>query len=275
MSSRDEIATDAKAIETPTDDIVLRNDADGVATLTLNRPKSRNALSSAMLLALQQQMDAVAADPSVKVVVIRGAGPGFCSGHDLNEIRANRCRETYEALFAQCSRLMMSIVRLPKPVIARVHGIATAAGCQLVASCDLAFATESAQFATPGVNLGAFCSTPMVALSRTIGRKHAMEMLLSGNLFPAERAREFGLLNQVLPENQLDEVVYGFARHIAQRSALAFSTGKPAFYQQLEMPLQDAYAFASAVMSESFLTHDAQEGIGAFLEKRKPLWRNE
>jgi len=270
-----ERATDTLASDNRNVGLVLRDDDAGVATLTLNRPESRNALSTAMLTVFQQHLDELANDKSVKAVVIRGNGPGFCSGHDLKEIRASKDRNAYEALFVQCSRLMMSIARLPKPVIACVHGIATAAGCQLVATCDLAFAAESARFATPGVNLGAFCTTPMVALSRAMDRKHAMEMLLSGDLFPAEKARAFGLINRVLPDHQLEDAVYSFARKIAAKSPLPFAVGKQAFYRQLEMPLEDAYDYATIVMTESFLTADAQEGIGALIEKRQPVWRGE
>lgn len=267
--------TAAAVAEAQVAELVLREDANGVATLTLNRPDARNALSSALMTAFQGQLDAIRDDDTVKVVVIRGAGPGFCAGHDLKEIRAGKGRELFEKLFAQCSRLMMSIVHLPKPVIARVHGIATAAGAQLVASCDLAFASDTARFATPGVNIGLFCSTPMVALSRAVGRKQAMEMLFSGDLFPAEKAKEFGLINRVLPEDELDDAVYAFANRIAEKSPLVLATGKEAFYRQIEMPLEDAYAYTSEVMTQNVMARDAEEGISAFIEKRKPVWRGE
>jgi enoyl-CoA hydratase/carnithine racemase len=208
----------------------------------------------------------------VRVVVIGAAGPGFCAGHDLRELRANPGREFLERLFAQCSALMTRIVRLPKPVIARVHGVATAAGCQRVASCDLAVASTAARFATPGVNIGLFCSTPMVALSRAVGRKAAMEMLLTGELIDAARAREIGLVNRVVPPEALDAEVAALANHIAARSSLTLAIGKEAFYRQAEMDLDAAYAYAAEVMVRNMLARDAAEGIDAFLEKRAPRW---
>src|SRR5690349_15284854 len=210
------------------DALVLRADLDGVATLTLNRPSARNALSVGLMSALQAALDAIAADKSVRAVIIGGAGPAFCAGHDLRELRANPGRQHYEAVFAQCARLMTRIVRLSKPVIARVHGVATAAGCQLVASCDLAVAAEDARFATPGVNIGLFCSTPMVALSRAVGRKPAMEMLLTGNLIGADEARQWGLVNRVVPAEKLDDAVEALAREIAAKSPLTLAIGKEA-----------------------------------------------
>ena len=254
---------------------LLQETRDGVAWLTLNRPQARNALSRGLMTALEGALETVAADKAVKVVVIAGAGPAFCAGHDLREIRAEPGRAAYEALFAQCSRLMTRIVRLPKPVIARVHGVATAAGCQLVASCDLAVAAETARFATPGVNIGLFCSTPMVALSRAVGRKQAMEMLLTGELVDAARAREIGLINRVVPEAQLDEAVTALARQIAAKSPLTLAIGKEAFYRQAEMALDDAYAYASEIMTRNMLARDAEEGIDAFLGKRPPVWTGE
>ena len=254
---------------------LLQETRDGVAWLTLNRPQARNALSRGLMTALEGALETVAADKAVKVVVIAGAGPAFCAGHDLREIRAEPGRAAYEALFAQCSRLMTRIVRLPKPVIARVHGVATAAGCQLVASCDLAVAAETARFATPGVNIGLFCSTPMVALSRAVGRKQAMEMLLTGELVDAARAREIGLINRVVPEGQLDEAVTALARQIAAKSPLTLAIGKEAFYRQAEMALDDAYAYASEIMTRNMLARDAEEGIDAFLAKRPPVWTGE
>ena len=254
---------------------LLQETRDGVAWLTLNRPQARNALSRGLMTALEGALETVAADKAVKVVVIAGAGPAFCAGHDLREIRAEPGRAAYEALFAQCSRLMTRIVRLPKPVIARVHGVATAAGCQLVASCDLAVAAETARFATPGVNIGLFCSTPMVALSRAVGRKQAMEMLLTGELVDAARAREIGLINRVVPEGQLDEAVTALARQIAAKSPLTLAIGKEAFYRQAEMALDDAYAYASEIMTRNMLARDAEEGIDAFLGKRPPVWTGE
>ncbi len=255
-----------------TETLCLRDDADGIATLTLNRPAARNALSRALMLAFQDELDAIRDDPSVKVVVIRGAGPAFCAGHDLKEMRAETGREIYEALFQQCSRLMVTLTHLPKPVIAAVHGIATAAGCQLVATCDLAVAASDARFATPGVNIGLFCSTPMVALSRAVGRKAAMEMLLTGELVDAESARSFGLINRIVAPDLLDATVVELARKIAEKSPLTVAIGKEAFYRQVELPLEDAYAYTSQVMTDNMLARDAAEGIEAFLQKRKPRW---
>ncbi|MDP7539093.1 MAG: enoyl-CoA hydratase [Alphaproteobacteria bacterium] len=262
--------------EQAAENLVLREDgADGVTIITLNRPQARNALSVGLMTSLQAALDAIAKDNSVKVVVIAGAGPGFCAGHDLKEIRSDPSRETYEALFTQCSRLMITITRLPKPVIAKVHGIATAAGCQLVSTCDLAIASSAARFATPGVKIGLFCSTPMVALSRVTGRKAAMEMLLTGDMVDAETARQNGLINRVVTPDDLDETVAGLAGQIADKSPVSLAIGKEAFYRQLEMPLDDAYAYTAQVMTENMLKRDAEEGIDAFLEKRKPLWRGE
>ncbi len=252
--------------------LLLRRDDDGVTTLTMNRPEARNALSVAMMSALQEAIDAIAKDRSVKVVVLSGTGPAFCAGHDLKELRANPGRQHYQAVFAQCSRLMVSIVKLPKPVIARIHGIATAAGCQLVATCDLAVAAETARFATPGVNLGLFCSTPMVALSRAVGRKPAMEMLLTGDLVPAAEAKRIGLVNRIVPAPALDDAVMALARQIASKSPLTLAIGKEAFYRQAELGLEEAYRYASEVMTTNMLARDAEEGIDAFLEKRPPEW---
>jgi enoyl-CoA hydratase/carnithine racemase len=205
------------------------------------------------------------------VVVIAANGPAFCAGHDLKEV-SDLKGDDHLALFQQCSRMMMSVVRLPKPVIARVHAMATAAGCQLVASCDLAYATHEAKFATPGVNIGLFCSTPMVALSRNVPRKIAMEMLLSGTPISAQRAADFGLVNQAVDADALDHAVYGMAEKIASKSPLTLAIGKEAFYQQLEMPQSDAYDFASEVMARNMAARDAQEGIDAFLSKRPAVW---
>ncbi|HSZ89412.1 MAG TPA: enoyl-CoA hydratase [Acetobacteraceae bacterium] len=252
--------------------VLLRRDTDGVAWLTLNRPAARNALSMALMLALVDELAAIKQDPAVKVVVIGGAGPAFCAGHDLRELRSNPERATYQATFELCSRLMTSIVRLPKPVIARVHGVATAAGCQLVASCDLAIAADTARFATPGVNIGLFCSTPMVALSRAVGRKAAMEMLLTGELIDASRAHALGLVNRVVADNELDDAVAALTGQIVAKSPLTLAIGKEAFYRQAEMGLDDAYAYASQVMTRNMLARDAGEGIDAFLGKRQPVW---
>jgi enoyl-CoA hydratase/carnithine racemase len=251
---------------------LLREARGPVAWLTLNRPSARNALSRGLMTALEAALDDIEADPAVKVVVIAGAGPAFCAGHDLREMRAEPGRAAYEALFRQCSRLMTRLIRLPKPVIARVHGIATAAGCQLVASADLAIAAETASFATPGVNIGLFCSTPMVALSRAIGRKPALEMLLTGDLIDAARAQAIGLVNRVLPDAELDEAVTALAGRIAAKSPLTLAIGKEAFYRQAEMDLDQAYAYAAEIMTRNMLARDAEEGIDAFLGKRPPVW---
>lgn len=261
--------------DSPTGALLLREDAEGVARLTLNRPQARNALSIGLMAAIQAELDAIRADPGIKVVVIAGAGPGFCAGHDLKELRATPTREFYEQTFAACSRMMQSIVSLPKPVIARVHGIATAAGCQLVATCDLALAEDGARFATPGVNIGLFCSTPMVALSRNVGRKAAMEMLLLGEMVPANRAVELGLINRAVPAGELDTAVAEMAAKIVAKSPLTLAIGKEAFYRQIELELADAYDFASETMTRNMLARDAGEGIDAFIEKRQPVWRGE
>ena len=250
---------------------LLRTDADGVAWLTLNRPGQRNALSVPLMTALEQELVAIERDPSVRVVVIAGAGPAFCAGHDLRELRGLD-RDGQAALFSQCSRLMQQVQALRAPVIARVHGVATAAGCQLVATCDLAVAADTARFATPGVNIGLFCSTPMVALSRAVGRKAAMRMLLTGGMVGAADALRLGLVSDVAPEAGLDDAVWALARHIASRSALVVGLGKAAFYKQAEMGVAEAYAFTSGVMVRNMAEPDAAEGIGAFLEKREPAW---
>lgn len=257
----------------PADAILLRTDAGGVATLTLNRPQARNALSVALMTALEDQLAAIAADPSVKVVILAGNGPAFCAGHDLKEMRANPGEPAYRAVFEQCSRMMTAIVRLPKPVIARVHGIATAAGCQLVASCDLAVAAEDSRFATPGVNIGLFCSTPMVALSRTVGRKAAMEMLLTGEMTDAARAVSIGLINRAVPASRLEAETAALAAGIAAKSPLTLAIGKEAFHRQAEMALDEAYGYCARVMTRNMLAADAEEGIDAFLGKRPPVWR--
>jgi enoyl-CoA hydratase/carnithine racemase len=269
-----ETATATAATARRDEPILLRRDEAGIAWLTMNRPGQRNALSIGLMAALQTELDAIAKQAVIKVVVIAGAGPAFCAGHDLRELRSDPSRAFYERVFRDCSRLMQTIVALPKPVIARVHGIATAAGCQLVATCDLAVAAETARFATPGVNIGLFCSTPMVALTRAVGRKAAMEMLLTGDLVDAVRVRELGLVNRVVPEAKLDAEVTALARQIAGKSALTVKTGKEAFYRQAELPLADAYAYASEVMTRNMLARDAEEGIDAFLQKRPPLWED-
>ena len=252
--------------------VVLREDVEGVAYLTMNRPQARNALSVGLMTGLEQAFSDITADPAIRVVVVGGAGPGFCAGHDLRELRTRPEREEYAAVFAQCSRLMMQIVALSKPVIARVHGVATAAGCQLVASCDLAVSADTARFATPGVNIGLFCSTPMVALTRAVSRKAAMEMLLTGELISAVRARELGLVNRVVPEAELDAAVTALAGQIAAKSSFTVAIGKEAFHRQAEMDLAAAYAFTAEVMTRNMMADDAAEGIDAFLAKRPPVW---
>jgi len=255
-----------------TEPILRRADSGSVATLTLNRPGARNALSVGLMSALQDALDAIAKDRAIKVVVIGAVGPAFCAGHDLKEVRANPGRAAYEALFEQCSRLMQRIVKLPQPVIAKVQGFAYAAGCQLVASCDLAVAADTATFCTPGVNIGLFCSTPMVAASRNLPRKKMMEMLLLGDAIPAGEAKQLGLVNRVVPPAKLEAETRTLAETIAKKSPLVVKIGKEAFYRQLEMPLADAYAYTSRVMTENMLARDAEEGIDAFLEKREPKW---
>ena len=253
--------------------ILLRADADGICTLTLNRPNKRNALSDGLLDALQDALDSIAADKSVRVIILAGNGPVFSSGHDLNEMRAGSGYGQIHALFSKCSRVMAAITRMPQSMIARVHGIATAAGCQLVAACDLAVASSDARFAVPGVTNGLFCSTPAVALGRAVGRKKAMEMLLMGELIDAETALSFGLLNKVVAPDDLDAAVMEYATSINGRSTMTMSMGKAAFYQQMDMELDDAYEFASDVMARNMQEHDAHEGIKAFLEKRPPEWK--
>ena len=254
--------------------VLLEENDRGVFRLTLNRPDARNALSVVLMSALLEALARAATDPQARVVVIAGAGPAFCAGHDLRELRTDQQRETYERVFAQCSELMLAIVRLPKPVIAEVHGVATAAGCQLVATCDLAVAAADTRFATPGVNIGLFCSTPMVALTRAVGRKAAMEMLLTGKLIDAETAQAIGLINRVVPREGLRDAVDGLAREIASKSALTVKIGKEAFYRQAELDLAAAYRYAAEVMTTNMLARDAGEGIDAFLAKRAPLWHD-
>src|SRR5207244_4449768 len=250
----------------------------GILRLTLNRPEQRNALSVGLMAALSLALERAGADKACRVVVIAGAGPAFCAGHDLRELRelntTGNSREAYERVFGQCSALMLQIIRLPKPVIAEVHGVATAAGCQLVATCDLAVAAEEARFATPGVNIGLFCSTPMVALSRAVGRKPAMALLLTGELIDAATARLLGLVNRVVPREGLREAVDGLACQIAGKSAFTVKIGKEAFYRQAELDLAGAYRYAAEIMTTNMLAEDAGEGIDAFLAKRAPVWRD-
>ena len=253
-------------------DILLRQDHAGVATLTLNRPQARNALSLPLMAALQTELDAIDAERETRAVVIAGAGPAFCAGHDLREIRAMAPGSAHRSLFDACSRLMLRITTLRCPVIAQVHGIATAAGCQLAATCDLAVASEDVRFATPGVNIGLFCSTPMVALTRAVGRKAAMGMLLTGDMVDAAEALRLGLVNRVVPAAELAAATAALAASIAAKSRATIAIGKQAFYRQAEMPLAEAYAYASGVMTANMADADAAEGIDAFLQKRAPLW---
>jgi enoyl-CoA hydratase/carnithine racemase len=254
--------------------LLLVEATDGIATVTLNRPGQFNALSGALIDELQSTLDRIAGDPAVRVVVLAAHGRGFCSGHDLKEIRAMGDVPEVEALFARCSRMMMSITRLPQPVIAKVHGLATAAGCQLVATCDLAVASTAATFATPGVNIGAFCATPSVALGRAVGRKHAMEMLLTGETISAERASAIGLVNRVVSPEALDAEVERLAQLVASKSAAAIASGKQVFYRQLEMALGEAYSVAGHAIACDFFTEDGKEGVDAFLGKRAPRWKD-
>lgn len=263
------------------DDILLyeRSD-DGVLRLTLNDTARRNALSDHMLGQLGEVLEQTAADDSVRVIVLAATGPAFCAGHDLKEMtRARESADRGRAFFAEtmtkCSGVMQAIVNHPKPIIAEVGGIATAAGCQLVASCDLAYASPSARLATPGVNIGLFCSTPMVALSRNVANKPAMEMLLTGDMVEAEQAAEIGLINRVVAAEELSDYTMGIARKIAAKSVMTLKTGKQAFYRQREMPLAEAYDYCSEIMVENMLKRDAEEGINAFIEKRAPQWSDE
>ena len=251
---------------------LLRSDVDGIATLTLNRPQSRNALSRDLLDALLHELETLAVDEAVRVVILAAVGPAFCAGHDMKQIRANPGEAYYRETFARSSRLMKSVIALPQPVIAQVQGIATAAGCQLVASCDLAVAARSASFATPGVNIGLFCSTPLVALTRNVGRKRAMEMLLTGEAIDATAALAFGLVNRVVEDDALEDAALALARRIAGHSPLTIAIGKRAFYAQIDRDLDDAYDLATDAMTRNMLARDAEEGIDAFLEKRTPQW---
>ena len=252
---------------------VTRLDAAGVVTLTLNRGERYNPLSSPMIGALEAELDRVAADREARVVVLAGTGRGFSAGHDLKEMRAHSAdRAWQERLFEDCSRMMVKLTQIPQPVIARVHGIATAAGCQLVSMCDLAVAADDARFALPGVNVGLFCSTPAVGVARNVGRKRAMEMLLTGELFDARTALAWGLVNRVVPPASLDAEIAKFTSIIVGRSADVIAAGKRAFYRQIERPIADAYALTTETMACGMLEADAAEGIDAFLEKRTPQW---
>lgn len=263
---------DDTTADTASEPFVRRSDRGAVATLTLNRPSQRNALSIGMLEALDDALATVDADRSIRVVVLAGAGPAFSAGHDLREITDRPDAAYREHLFAWCAEVMQRIGRLRQPVIARVHGVATAAGCQLVAAADLAVAGRTARFATPGVNIGLFCSTPAVAISRAVAPKHAMELLLTGELIDAAEARRIGLVNRVVDDDALDAEVDALAELIASKPAETIAAGKAAFRRQLELPLAQAYVDASAAMVAGLATPEAAEGIGAFLAKRPPVW---
>lgn len=252
--------------------VLTTRDERGVVTLTLNRPQQFNALSQEMMAALQTEFEALSDDASVRVVVIGAHGKAFCPGHDLKQMKANPSLEYYQALFAQCTKLMMTMQRLHAPVIARVHGIATAAGCQLVAMCDLAVASSEAKFAVSGINVGLFCSTPGVALSRNVGRKQAFEMLVTGDFIDAETARERGLVNRVVPPDQLDAEIDKVITSILSKPGSALAMGKDLFYRQLETGIEAAYQLAGQTMACNMIDDSAQEGVQAFMEKRKPNW---
>jgi enoyl-CoA hydratase/carnithine racemase len=258
---------------------LLRQDIESVAILTLNRPASRNALSEVMLAALGEALGAIVVDRNVRAIVLEANGPAFSAGHDMKELTARRAdpdrgRAYFSRMMTACSAMMQAIVQLPKPVVAAVQGVATAAGCQLVASCDLAVASKVASFATPGVDIGLFCSTPMVALSRNVARKHAMEMLLTGEPVSATAARDMGLINRVVTVGTERDAAIALAQKVASKSAYTVRIGKAAFYRQAELSLSDAYRYASEVMTENMLARDAEEGIGAFIEKREPKWQD-
>ncbi len=253
--------------------LIIRNDAEGISNIILNRPNAYNSLTIESMELIIEELSDISEDSSIKVIILSGAGKGFCAGHDMKDLRANPEKSFYEKTFKTSSNMMMSIINCPKPVIAKVHGIATAAGCQLVSTCDLAVADENARFATPGVNIGLFCSTPMVGLSRNVTRKHAMEMLLTGDFISAQRAYEIGLVNRVVPEAELDSATLELANKIAAKSPLTLKIGKEAFYKQLDKDMSGAYEYCSRVMVENMMARDAEEGIDAFLEKRTPVWQ--
>jgi len=261
------------AVPKPEGPVLLREDRDGVATLTLNRPQQMNLLTSEMLSALQSAFDAIAGDKAVRVVVLTGTGKGFCAGHDLKEIRALGEQPKIVALFEQCSRMMATIPKLPQPVVAKVQGAAAAAGCQLVAQCDLAVSVDTARFVTSGVSWGFFCSTPGVAIGRNLQRKHAMEMLLTGDPISAQRAMEWGLVNRVVPAAELDAAVDELAAKLAAKPPVTVAAGKRGFYQQMDMNLEQAYALAGKVISSDFAHPEGREGMNAFIEKRDPSWK--
>ncbi|UGX97642.1 enoyl-CoA hydratase [Bradyrhizobium barranii subsp. barranii] len=274
------MSAQAARAPSPQPSSLLRETIGPIAILTLNRPAARNSLSQAMIASLHAELNEIRDDKAVRGVVIAANGPAFSAGHDMKELTARRTdpdrgRAFFAEMMTACSAMMQAVVHLPKPVVAAVQGIATAAGCQLVASCDLAIASEAASFATPGVDIGLFCSTPMVALSRNVPRKQAMEMLLTGEPIPATRAREIGLINRVVAAGTEREAAIALAEQVALKSAYTVKLGKEAFYRQAEMSLADAYRYAAEVMTENMMARDAEEGIGAFIEKRTPTWRDE
>ncbi len=271
----------AKTADLPatSQDVLIRETSGAIAILTLNRTAARNSLSEDLIATLHKSLKDIHDEPNVRAVVIAANGPVFCAGHDLKELTTrrkdpDRGRAYFAHIMTSCSAMMQAIVRLPKPVVAAVQGMATAAGCQLVASCDLAIASENAEFATPGVDIGLFCSTPMVALSRNVPRKHAMHMLLTGEPVPAARAHEMGLVNGVVAHGSERDAAIALANTIARKSAHTVKIGKEAFYRQAEMPLTEAYQYAAQVMTENMLARDAEEGINAFIDKRAPHWED-
>jgi enoyl-CoA hydratase/carnithine racemase len=262
----------AQSLETAAAPVLLRDNHGGVTTLRLNRPQQLNALSEEMLGALQHELDTIATQPEVRCVVLAASGRAFCAGHDLAEMRAHRQLEYYQSLFARCSTLMRGIRALSVPVIARVHAVATAAGCQLVGACDLAIAADTARFAVSGINVGLFCATPSVALSRNVSTKRSFEMLVTGRFIDARTAADWGLINEAVPESELDVAIARMTAKIVAKSPAALRYGKAMFYRQQPMSLNDAYDFASEVMARNMMEDDAAEGIAAFLGKRPPRW---
>jgi len=262
-----------QATITAAESLVLLEEEKCVATITLNRPKQFNALSKAMLATLQEKLDSIAENEAIRIVILQGAGKVFCAGHDLKEMIDTRKEAYYQTLFKQCSKMMMTLNQMPQPVIASIHGIATAAGCQLVAACDLAVAADDARFATSGINVGLFCSTPAVPVSRNISRKQAMELLLTGEFIDAQTALRWGLINRTSPLDKLDEEIKKLTDSILAKPSLAVFTGKKMFYKQLELNMKDAYAYAGEIMACNMMAEDVTEGIDAFINNRQAVWR--
>ncbi len=267
-------AIQANPAPTTDEPLVLESDAGGVRTITMNRPRQFNALSEGLLADLTEALERAGEDDAVRVVVLAGAGRAFCAGHDLKEMRSHPDKAYFQELFAACSKMMMTVTRIPKPVIARIHGIATAAGCQLVAQCDLAVAVEEARFATSGINAGLFCSTPSVPLTRNVPRKRAFELLFTGEFIDAETAAEWGLINRVVPADQLDQAIDALAQRMIAKSAVAIATGKRMVYTQLEKGMEAAYDYAAEMMACNMMAEDVGEGIDAFIEKRPAVWKH-